>query len=321
MLLTRHLALVAALALPAIAHAERETTRHAMERLEEILQMRQEDGLLDARDVLPTILVSATPRYESSEGWFRARALSLLTTVLGTGGVRLCEACMQPRTQAWEGHLEQSSGPVSLDEIIQLDDRYRGESARALTAIWIDETATGVAIRITDLRSARVVFAQNVDPDLREYRGSARSFRLSEEIERRTRGESLTHALFDLALYPGQHVSIEWADQWGETNANLSGVVFSFYDPVVGIGASYHRALEWQNLLLGGQVILSVPTVVAQAQTDTNADLIDPAFTGVAMARWPFGNSNYAALLSASTNGQIGIGISLLNTSLIPVLP
>jgi hypothetical protein len=35
----------------------------------------------------------------------------------------------------------------------------------------------------------------------------------------------------------------------------------------------------------------------------------------------PFGASNYAVLLSVSTNGQVGVGLSFLNTSLIPVLP
>ena len=284
--------------------------------------MRQEDGLLDAREVLPTILVSASPKYEESKGWYIAQTLTVLTRVFGHGGIRACEACMRSRTDIQDGRLEQTAGPVSLDEIIRLDDRYRGESARARTATWIDESATGVAVRIVDLRSARVVFAQNIDPELREFGNSARTFRLSGELERRTRGESLTHAIFDLAIYPGQHVSLEWADQWGETNANLSGVVLSFYDPVFGIGAAYHRASEWHDVLFGGQLVLSIPTVVAESQTDADgSELLDPTFTGVFMMRVPFGNSNYAGLLAVSTNGEVGIGISLLNTSLIPVLP
>ncbi len=320
MLLSR-LTLVLVVIAPGLASAEPAATRDALDRLEEILEMRQEDGLLDKRDVLPTILVSAAPRYEASQGWYLVQALGTLTRVFGKGTVRVCEACMRPRTRVEDGRLEQTSGPVSLDEIIRLDDRFRGDSARAKTAIWIDENASGVAIRIADLRSARIVFAQNIDPDLREYQGSARSFRLSAEIERRSRGESLTHAFFDLALYPGQHVSIEWADQWGETNANLSGVVLSFFDPVFGIGASYGRATEFLNTVVGVQAILSIPTVVAESQTDEDVELLDPTFTGALVVRVPFGNSNYAALLVVSTNGEVGLGISLLNTSIIPVLP
>lgn len=316
-----HRAVLVLLVLAGTAHAERITTKDALDRLEEILEMRTEDGLLDPVDVVPTLLVSAAPRFVESKGWFAAGALGTLTRIFGAAGVRVCEACMRPRTTVEDGRLEQTSGPVGLDEVAALDARFRGDSTRARTATWLEETASGVAIRIVDLRTGRVVFAQNVDPDLWEYTGSERSFRLSAELERRTRGESLTHALFDVALYPGQHVSFEWDDQWGDTNANLSGIVFSLFDPVVGIGASYGRITEWWNILIGVQGILSIPTVVAEAQTGEDTDLIDPTFTGALLIRVPFGSSNFAGLFSASTNGNIGVGISLLNTSLIPVLP
>ncbi len=294
-----------------------------MDRLEELLEMRQEDGLLDARLVLPTLLVSAKPRYEASATRFTAQALTTLTRVFGRGSVRMCEACMRPRTVVENGRLQHTSGPVNLEEVIGLDTRFRGDAAQAKSAVWIDETQSGVSVRVVDLRSGQVHFAQNIDPQLREYRGSARTFKLSAELERRTRGESLTHANFDMAVYPGQHISMEWVEQWGEYNQNLSGLVLSFYDPVLGIGAAYYRALEWQNILIGGQGILSIPTAIAQSQTDEDFDgeLIDPLFTGVFVMRVPFGGSNYGFLLTASTNGEVGFGISYLNTTFIPVLP
>ncbi len=318
-LLPRWLAVVVVLS--GVAHAERLTTRDALDRLEEILEMRQEDGLLDPVEVVPTLLVSAAPIFQESQGSYPARALAMLTRRFGNSGVRACEACMRVRTTVEDGRLEQTSGPVSLEEVARLDERFRGDSTRARTAIWLDETASGVAVRVVDISSGRVVFAQNVDPELFEYQGSARSFRLSAELERRTRGESLTHAIFDLALYPGQHVSFEWDDQWGETNANLSGVVLSFFDPVFGVGASYGRDTEFWDICIGVQGILSIPTVVAEAHTGEDADLIDPTFTGALLVRIPFGSSNFAGLLSASTNGRFGIGLSLLNTSFIPLLP
>jgi len=323
LLLTRAVVVASLLALPLAARAERVTTRDAFDRLEEVVELRQDDGLLDPREVLPAILVSARPRYQESEAWYGARALTALTRSFGAGTIRVCEACMRPRTLIEDGRLEQTTGPVSLDEIARFDDRYRGESARARTAVWLDETDSGVALRIVDMGTARVVFAQNVDPDLLEYRGSARSFTLSAELERRTRGESLTHAMFDTALYPGQHVSLEWADQWGENNTNLTGVVLGLYDPVFGIGASYHRALEWLNVTVGGQLILSIPTAVAQSQVEDGDDieLLDPLLTGVFVMRLPFGGGNHAILLTASTNGEVGLGLSFLNTTLIPVIP
>jgi len=306
---------------PGAAHAGRGQTRDAFDRLEEILEMRQEDGLLSARNVLPAIVVSATPRYEESRGWFGPQALAVLGRGFGEGVLRVCEACMGPRTSVTKGRLEQSVGPVSLEEITRLDDRYRGESARARSAIWIDETASGVALRIVHLRSGAVIFAQNVDPDLQEYRGAARSFRLAEELERRTRGDSLTHALFDAGIYPGQHFSFEWVEQWGDTNNNLTGIVLSTFDPVLGLGFGYHRALEFQNMLVGGKLVLSIPTAIAQSATDSDIEVIDPIVTGVFVARYPLWGSNYAALLTASTSGRIAFGIAFLNTSFIPVIP
>lgn len=303
------------------AWADQGTTREAFERLEEILELRfEEGGTLDRNQVLPTLLVQAAPRYQGSETWFGTQALTVLTRLFGPESVRVCEACMVVRTQVAEGRIESQSGPIGLDEIVRLDDRYRGTAALARTAVWLTEIPGGLSMRMIDLRTGRVVFARNVEPDLRSYRGTVRTFTLTQEFERRARGDNLTHALFDMGLFPGQHIALEWADQWGDTNANLSGVVFSLFDPVVGVGAGYHRILEFGHLSVGGKVLVSVPTAVAQAVADTDIEVLDPVLTGVFTVRWPF-SDNYALLGSVSTNGRIAVGITFLNTSFIPVLP
>ncbi len=310
------------LAMPWPALAERGNTQDALDRLEEVLELRQEDGTLDLNAVLPTLLVSAKPRYEESKAGFQSQVLAVLVSVFGQSGLRNCEACMQPRTDVREGRIEQSSGPISLPEVIRLDDRFRGDSARAKTGIWVDETATGISVRMVDLRSGQVLFAQNLDPLLSSRVRSDRSFRLSAEIERRSRGESLTHSIFDLGLLPGPHIGLEWVDQFGEYNLNLAGVAFTFVAPVAGIGATYYRVMDWRNLMVGGKVMLSLPTVLAQSLADdSDVELLDSTLTGVIVARMPFGNSNYAGLLAVTTDGAVGIGLSLLNTTLIPVLP
>lgn len=313
--------LLLAIAAPRPALADREATQEAMERLEEILELRTSDGVLSLRDVAPTILVEARPRYEASQGWFRIRALNVLTTVFGSTAVRLCEACMRLRTDVQPGRIEQSTGPIGLDEIIALDERYRGSATPARSAVWFEEIKGGVAVRIIDLSNGRVVFARNIEPDLRSYRGSARRYTLTQEYERRVRGESLTHIFFDMALFPGQHVSLEFVDQFGASNANLAGFVFSLFDPILGVGLSYHRVLEFQNMTVGGQVLLSVPTAIARGVANADIDIIDPAVTGAVLLRYPFGNSNYAAVASVSTNGNFGLGVTLLNTTSIPILP
>ncbi|MFN3197553.1 MAG: hypothetical protein ACE366_03880 [Bradymonadia bacterium] len=311
--------LLASIASPATA--ERLTTRDAFDRLEEVLEIRSGEGVINKREVVPIILVSARPMFQESAGWYPVRAITALTRVFGRSSVRACEACMQPRTDVREGHLSYASGLVTLDEVVQLDDRYRGTSAQARTAVWLDETPTGVAIRIVDLRTAQIVFAQNVDPLLSTATSSARSFKLAAELERRNRGESITHAMYDVALYPGQHVSLEWDDQWGDTNRNLSGFALSFFDPILGVGASYHRVLGWRDVTVGAKVLLSIPTAIAGSQIDEDIEVLDPMLNAVFVMRMPFGDSNYAALLTASTNGRVGVGITWLNTSFLPFLP
>ena len=285
-----------------------------------MVQLRLEDGRLSADQVRPAVLVSASPRYEESQDWFVTRVIEVLERGFGAGALRLCEACMAPRTIVDEGQLTLQTGPVSLDEVARLDDLYRGDAEPARAAIWVDEVRGGVAVRIVDLRTGGVLFAQNIDPNLVEVRNTNRIYSLSEDLERRARGDSITQAFFDAAMYPGQHVSLDWTDQWGPTNRNLSGVSISLFDPVVGLGVAHYRSIKVLNTLVGGKVLMSVPTAIVRAVGD-GGDVLDPMLTVVGVVRVPFGRSNYGALLTASTNGQIGLGISLMNISLIPVLP
>jgi hypothetical protein len=307
------------LALVAAAHAGTDATRDSLDRLQEILDLRVEDGQLNRSEVVPALLVSVQPHWEESQGWFAARAIEVLEHAFGAGNLRLCEACMAPRAFVGDGNLVYQTGPVALDEVVRLDDQARGNAQPARSAIWLDEHRGGVAIRIVDLRTARVLFAQNVDPFLVENANSERMYTLSEELERRARGDSLTQAFVDFALYPGQHVSLDWTEQWGPTNANLSGVTLSAYDPVIGLGACHYRRIELLNTLIGAKLLVSLPTAVVRIAGE--ADVIDPLLTAVALTRVPFGRSNYGAILTVSTNGEVGIGISLMNIRLLPVIP
>ncbi|MEL6347257.1 MAG: hypothetical protein AAFV53_29345 [Myxococcota bacterium] len=305
------------------AWADPAKTRDALERLEEVLELRVSDGLLSRDDVTPAIVVSVMPRYQDSSEWYAAGALEVLQRTIGSQGLRLCEACMAPRAFVEEGQMAYQTGPVSLDEIARLDERSRGDAAPAKAAIWLDEHAGGVSIRIVDLDTAQVLFAQNIDPDLIENANSERMYTLTEELERRARGDSLTQAFVDFALYPQQHVSLDWTEQWGPTNANLSGVTISLFDPVFGIGGVHYRSTKLFNTLVGGKLILSLPTAAVSAFDDGLGDgqLLDPLVTLAGVVRVPFGRSNYGAVLTVSTNGRVGIGVSLMNISLLPVLP
>jgi hypothetical protein len=314
------LSLALTLALTGTAHADPAATRDALERLEEVLQLRVEDGLLDLEAVTPAIVVSVSPRYSAPQEWYAVGVIEVLSRALGEGSLRLCEACMAPRAFVEEGRLTWSTGPAGLEEIALLDAGSRGDAAPARAAIWVDEQPAGVSARIVDLRTGQVLFAQNIDPQLVEYRNSERLYTLSEELERRARGDSITQSFVDLAVYPGQHISLDWTDQWGPTNANLSGFTLSLFDPVVGIGASHYRATPLYNTLVGGKLLVSLPTAAVRALGQED-DVLDPLLTLVGVVRVPFGRSNYGGVLTVSTNGMVGIGVSLLNISLVPVIP
>ena len=82
-----------------------DATRDSLDRLDEILELRVEDGRLAREDVMPAILVSTQPRYEASADWFATGAIEVLQRNFGSSGLRLCEACMAPRAHVEEGHL------------------------------------------------------------------------------------------------------------------------------------------------------------------------------------------------------------------------
>jgi hypothetical protein len=314
--------LLLSLLFPCAAHAGPATTSDALDRLEEILELRLEDGQLAIGDVMPAILVSTAPRYEASEAWFGTRSIEVLQSAFGTGGLRICEACMAPRTLVHEGQMEVQVGPATLDEIVRLDEGSRGTSQPARSAIWLDEHAGGVSLRIVDLRNAQVLFAQNVDPGLVENANTAHQYTLSEELERRARGDSLTQAFVDVVMYPGQHLSLDWTEQWGAANKNLSGVVISVYDPILGIGLAHYRCLDALHALVGGKIIMSLPSSIVRSVGETpTGDVLDPLLTAVGLARVPFGRSNYGLIFSLSTNGEAGVGLSLMNISVLPVIP
>ena len=306
----------------ASAQAGSATTRDALDRLDEILELRLDDGRLQKKDLVPALVIIAPPRYTDSEGMLAARSLDLLQRNLGEGNLRLCEACLAPRARVLDGAMAYQSGPIGVDEVRRLDEDLRGQAAPARVAIWIEEHKGGVGIRIVDLRTGGVRFAQNVDPDLVEDKNTQRAFTLAAERERRNRGDSTTQGFFDLGVYPAQHISLDWADQFGKRNQHMAGFTFSLFDPFFGMGANYHFVTPLWNTSVGAKAVLSLPTALVRALgQDIDIDLFDPLVTGVFVARVPFGRSNYGLFGSVSTNGRVTFGISLMNITFLPIQP
>ena len=315
-------ALVASVFLPRAALAQRDSTRASLSRVEELMAMRLEDSGSTAKELSPAIVVSVRPAFEETRAWYPNAALSSLVRVFGSASLRSCEACMSPRTWVEEGRLEQVTTDLGTDEIVRLDERFRKDAPPARTAIWLDENAEGVSLRVIDLRNGRILVADNFDPMMTERARSYRTVTQTRELERRIRGDAITHTFVDMVMYPGQHFSLDWSEQWGDTNANLSGLSMSLFDPVLGVGGSYVRAVpSARNILVGGKVLMSLPSAAVSSVTGENTEVVDPILTGVFVLRVPISRSNYGVSFTASTNGRVGIGISLLNSSILPFLP
>lgn len=300
--------------------AQRAATTDAIDRLGEVLQPAIEDGSLQG--VSPIIVVGARPAFESTQAWFPTAAVVALADAFGRANLRACEACMQPRVNAADGRLEYTSVAISLEEIVAIDTNTRGASSPARAAAWLDETDGGVSVRIVSLSTGQILFAQNLDGTLREVKQTQATFNFADDVQRRLRGESLTHVFMDAQfLGSGPHVSMDIVDQFGDRNLDMAGLTLSVFDPIVGVGGCYHRIIpEAWNLSIGAQLIASVPTAAGNA-LGFDGNVIDNLLTAVLVVRWPIPQTSYAILGTASTNGNVGIGITLMNFSFLPVLP
>jgi len=325
LLTSRHLGLLLLLA-PASALAQRESTRDALVRMEETLEVRLEGGAgLVIKDLVPVIVVSVKPAYEESKTWYPTAALASLIRIFGGAHVRACEACMAPRVYAQDGWLQQSTGDLAAEEIMRLDQIGRGTAAPARAAVWLDENGEGVSLKVIDLKNSRIILAENFDANLSDEARTRKNVSYAREVDRRARGNALVHTFVDFGVFPHQHFSIDWSEQWGDSNCNLSGFTFSVFDPVAGIGAHYYRIIpQALNLTVGIQVALSFPTALVVALTPsgmTPPELIDPLFTGTLVIRMPIAKSNFGVVAFLSTNLRFAIGLSLLDISLLPILP
>ncbi len=301
------------------AQAQREATRDALDRLEDVLAPAVDGGALDG--VAPIIVVGARPAFEATRAWFPTAAVVAFGAAVGNAKLRACEACMQPRAQAQDGAFVYSSGALSIAEIVAIDADTRGAAPPAAAAAWIDETNDGISVRVVSLRTGQILFAQNIDGRLIELKRTGQVYRFTDDVERRLRGESLTHVWIDLGLLPGQHISMDVVDQFGANNLDMAGITASLFDPLVGVGGVYYRVIpEAFNITIGVQGLVSIPTAIGNA-FGVDGEVIDPLFTGVAVIRWPIPQTSYAVLATASTNGVVTVGVTLLNMNFLPVLP
>ena len=303
-------------------YAQRDNTQQAFDRFEEDLQPEVDEGTLSPKGIGPIILVGATSAYEETRAWFPAAAVRSLVRVFGRSNIRACEACMNPTVRSVGRRLEYNT-VLSLADVVRIDEEQRGKSPPARSAVWMEETPGGMAVRIVSLANGQILFAGNFDGSQTERVRTAEVYNLTTELGRRLRGQSLTHVIIDAGVLPNLHISTDVVEQFGDYNLNLAGLTFSLIDPVVGFGVSYYRVIpQLWDFTIGAKLIASIPTVLALALNQGNpVEVIDPPLTGVIVARFPIPQTNFAAFASASTNFSFTVGVSMLNVSLLPFLP
>jgi hypothetical protein len=296
-----------------------DNSQESLRRAEEILNLRLEQGYFKSAEVVPALVVSVAPAFEESRKSFQSSALSVLGQVFGAGSLRLCEACDVPQSFATGGKLESRVGTVSLEDLRQIDMASRGEAPPARSAIWLEETHEGVSLRILEIATGRVIYAENVTPLLVWSQRSRKNYDLTKDLERRDRGESLTHSFFDIGIYPTPHLAIDWSEQWGMGNEHLSGITLSFFTPLLGIGPHYARVIPSMfNALLGGKLMLSAPTALVSAVAQRNTTVLDPLATLIAFVRVPIAGTSLGGFFYFASTGKVGIGVSSLQTSFLP---
>ncbi|MEM6732398.1 MAG: hypothetical protein AAF658_12640, partial [Myxococcota bacterium] len=192
--------------------AQVDMSADALARVEESLVVLGENDPRALESLRPILVVSTRPFFEATRTWYPGEAMATLGRVFEPTALRVCEACQVPRTFVESGLLLQATGPLGLEELRALDARTRGDQSPAKTAVWLDETGTGVSYRFVSLEDGHVELAANVDPTMGEKVRTIGTVNLAKEAERRARGESLTHGVADFALFPRQHISLEVAE-------------------------------------------------------------------------------------------------------------
>ena len=223
----------------------------------------------------------------------RGRFTQLLTRSFPAGEFRDCVACRFPRTYAEPGRLERSepgqSSPnfalstiTSAEMVLQPNPEsgWRKPLAGSRLRSYSSHQVASFLPKILTLNEAN-------EPSL--HNGWNACANLSDA----NWGEGITHAFVDIGLYPGQHISGDWVEQWGPDNRQLSGLSVSLFDPVLGIGAAHYWVLPFGESLVGAKLLMSFPTATAEFATsiaDEDEDppeLIDPLLNLVAVYRMP----------------------------------
>ena len=283
-----------------------------------------EDALRQATEADPSLLQQATPmllapplhHWRESRDDFAAAALATLTTIFSTPQAIIpCPDCDAWRLNVRPGNgLDIYNGELSLGELGRLQRDHRYSAAKALTVI--QETPSGVQVRITSLTDGRLIWSRLADSSERLDQVKPWT-NFAAERDRRLRGESLSYVFINLGLYPNPLFQLEFIEQWGDRNQHLSGVAISLLNPNASVGVVYHYMMpKLRRLHLGGSLYFPLQNL---AQSSGSSRDVSSQFVGQGMVEYTFANS-YGMFGSVSSKGQFSIGFNFYNPLFMPFL-
>ena len=180
--------------------------------------------------------------------------------------------------------------------------------------MWVSQQGGVVSYRVASLETGVVLASATlVGGESLTFRSESHYTKAS-NLRRLAQGQPIFHSYADLGLYPGQHVSFNFVEQWGEDGAYQTGVGLSLAAPIGGVGAVMYKAMpSLSNALVGIKVLVSIPAALARAASSSESGgLDDPLITFVGSIRIPIPQESgrFGLLAFFSHTGKVGIGVS-----------
>lgn len=279
-----------------------------------LYESQKNPGLV--QEWLPTLLAPPKAYWQKSEKDFSSNVFDTLKRTFPNNQRDFiqCAECSQNRSfVAHDGRLVIENGELSLLALNNLKSHQNFQHAKSLMAI--NETASGIEIRVISLSHGQVLFSKLADHS-KTLDNAQRPLNLARELERRENGQAISYVFIDWGFHPKSLFQIEFLEQWGARNQHLSGLNLSFVEPVGAIGASYHYLIPANRKFnIGVSLFVALDGLTGSSSSRNSPwgvvtqGKIQYAFSG-----------NYAAFASINTKGGFSVGITFLNPVLFPFL-
>lgn len=320
----RHLFLLALLTLsllvPLVSQALLPQTRADLDVLRDRLQYEffDRDKAINpgAESLLPILVAPPQAYWQESQSDFGSAVMESLREVFkAPGSLVNCAECYQSRVYvANDGRSIIQNGPLSLSDLARLRSHPAYRQAKSI--LTIRETPEGVSVQVLSLDDARILYSGLADA--RQTLNDAEPpLRLAREFERRQRGEALGYINVDLGLLMDGKFQFKFLEQWGDRNQHLSGLALSLYNPNLSLGGTYLYMLPAQRRLTLG--LSAYYSLAALLQANSEANRLTSNLVGEVSVNYALSGS-YGIFISASSEGKLAAGFSLLNPVLFPFL-